>query len=518
MSAPNVLVVDQDENTREICKRALDQAALEVTELASPDQTISALADRPYALILLGAGPETIGLIEQISLRYPSSDVIVLAENATVSSATHAMRLGAFDYLAKPCSSADIATTLNRWLEVRNWRDDKAHLSALIRLMELGRTLTSNLEIETLFREILKQVDQTFKPDTVSVMLLERELEKDHLVIAAHRGLSRDLPPGTRVPLEGTISGEVVTQGKPLLLLGGLEGTPYASRARSKKIGSAMSVPLTFKEEYLGVLNVSRRTGRPNYTMSDARLLNVFASQIAVAVQNARLYESLRQERDRLINAQEEVRRELARDLHDGLVQLLTAMVINIDEVANLIEQGSPPASVEEELDGLRAMVRQAVRDARSLILGLRPIILETKGLVAALESYIEQLHDTTPGIAFSLDVTPAANELPAKTQRVVFAILQEAVQNARKHASAQNISIMLRKQHDSLAVVVQDDGLGFDLEQIEDTYDQRYSFGLLNMRERAELIEAKWTIKTELGKGTLVMLEVPFPPDRPLP
>ncbi|NOZ05384.1 MAG: GAF domain-containing protein [Chloroflexi bacterium] len=511
MPAPYVLVVDRDETTREICKSVLAQVALEVQELTSPDLTISALAEREYGLILLGTDSETAGLLDEISLHYPSSDVIVLAENATVSSATHAMRLGAFDYLAKPCSSADIATTVNRWLEIRNWREDKAHLSALIRLMELGRTLTSNLEIETLFREILKQVDQTFEPDTVSVMLLERDIEKGYLVIAAHRGLSRDIPPGTRVPIEGTISGEVVTQGKPLLLLGGLEETPYANRARSKKIGSAMSVPLTFKEQYLGVLNVSRLKGRPNYTMSDARLLNVFASQIAVAVQNARLYESLREERDHIIDAQEEVRRELARDLHDGLVQLLTAMIINIDEIATLMEQGSPLANVKEELDSLRAMVRQAVRDARSLIFGLRPIVLETKGLVAALESYIEQLRDTTPGITFSLDVTPAANELPTKTQRIVFAILQEAIQNARKHASARNISITLQKEHDSLAVVVQDDGLGFDLEQIEDTYDQRYSFGLLNMRERAELIEAHWAIKTWLGKGTRVMLEIPF-------
>ncbi len=507
MPATYVLVVDRDETTREICKSVLAQTALKVIEITSPELTTVSLAERSYALVVLGTDSETAGLLEQISLHYPSADVIVLAENATVSSATHAMRLGAFDYLAKPCSSADITTTLNRWLEIRNWREDKAHLSALIRLMELGRTLTSNLEMDTLFAEILVQVDQAFAPDTVSLMLLE----KDHqsFVIAAHRGLSRDLKPGTRVRAAGTIAGEVVAKREPLLLLGGLEGTPYAKKARGRGIASAMAVPLTFKKTILGVLNVSRRKGRPNYTEEDAQLLNVFASQIAVAVQNARFYESIRAERDRILSAQEEVRRELARDLHDGLIQHLGAMMISLEHARSLL--GSEEVSLAAELDNLKSMARQAIRDARSLVFGLRPLILETKGLSAALNAYVEQLRATNPEITFHVTAPGLEGDLPIQTQRVVFAILQEAIQNARKHASARNVWITLQRGKKHLSAVVQDDGTGFDLEEIAATYDQRYSFGLLNMRERAELIDAELTIDSEPGKGTRVYLDVPI-------
>jgi len=237
--------------------------------------------------------------------------------------------------------------------------------------------------------------------------------------------------------------------------------------------------------------------------------LNVFAAQIAVAVQNARLYDSLRTERDRIIHAQEEVRRELARDLHDGLVQLLAAMVISVDHTYSLIEAGDSAAN--DELMNLRAMIRQAVRDARSLTFGLRPVILETKGLVAALDAYITQLQASTPDLTIHLDVLPIANMLPLQTQRVVFAILQEAIQNARKHSSAENVWVSMQQRNSILATIVQDDGTGFNLEEVERDYDQRYSFGLLNMRERAELIDAQWTIDSAPGRGTQVVLEVPI-------
>src|SRR5690606_30432808 len=116
---------------------------------------------------------------------------------------------------------------------------------------------------------------RAFLPDTVSLMLLDENQER--LVMVAQRGLSPRAVLGTEVSLEDSIAGQVVREGRPQLLLGGLKGTNYEQLARGGLIGSAMSVPLTVQRRTIGVLNVNRRQGRSNYTESDAQLLHVFA-------------------------------------------------------------------------------------------------------------------------------------------------------------------------------------------------------------------------------------------------
>jgi signal transduction histidine kinase len=160
-------------------------------------------------------------------------------------------------------------------------------------------------------------------------------------------------------------------------------------------------------------------------------------------------------------------------------------------------------------------MTRQAVRDARSLIFGLRPLVLETKGLLVALEQYLEQLRESDSFTAYHLMAENFDRRLGLHPQvaRVIFAILQEAINNARKHARAKNVTVRLRYDREvkQIETAVEDDGTGFDLERVEEGYDQRYSFGLVNMRERASLIEGVLRIESEVGKGTRVELIVPW-------
>src|SRR5512147_1695747 len=118
--------------------------------------------------------------------------------------------------------------------------------------------------------------------------------------------------------------------------------------------------------------------------------MSSIAAQAAIAIENARLYQQVRQERDYIIKAQEDIRRELARKLHDGPVQLLSAISMSLDHLERLNEV--KPEAVHNEINALRNLVRQATRDARNILFELRPLILETQGLVAALEEYVNQL------------------------------------------------------------------------------------------------------------------------------
>jgi signal transduction histidine kinase len=146
------------------------------------------------------------------------------------------------------------------------------------------------------------------------------------------------------------------------------------------------------------------------------------------------------------------------------------------------------------------------------MLFTLRPLILETQGLQAALEQYISKL-DETNGMKISLDVDPrAAKALSKEAEGRVFYIIEEAISNARKHSEADNIWVSLKLQDEAAFVAeVEDDGTGFDIDAIQMTYDRRGSLGLVNMHERAEMTDGALSISSAPGEGTRVRLTIPL-------
>ena len=144
----------------------------------------------------------------------------------------------------------------------------------------------------------------------------------------------------------------------------------------------------------------------------------------------------------------------------------------------------------------------------------LRPIILETQGLVPTLESYVKQLNEAED---FAVHFQPVALscQLDTKVAGTIFSIVQETINNAKRHAAARNVWIGLATTDDALIVRVRDDGRGFDVASVEENYEKRGSFGLLNMRERARLIDGRLNIQSSIQppkRGTTVLLSVPLP------
>jgi signal transduction histidine kinase len=261
----------------------------------------------------------------------------------------------------------------------------------------------------------------------------------------------------------------------------------------------------------IGVLEVLNKYGGGSFDEEDMRLLLALAAEAAVAIENARLVEALREERDRILSAQEEVRHELNRKLHDGTVQLLAAIAMGIDHVERLLQL--KPDAVYAELEALRKLTRQATREARMLLFELRPIILESQGLVPALQRYVEQLRQNEP-FRVHLDIEKWDKPVDQQVAGAIFSIIQEAANNTRKHAVAGNLWIRLMESDDYMVVHIEDDGIGFDVSAAEDEYDTQNSFGVLNMRERAALIEGLLTIESSEvmpEQGTLVILRVPL-------
>jgi signal transduction histidine kinase len=274
---------------------------------------------------------------------------------------------------------------------------------------------------------------------------------------------------------------------------------------------SIICAPLLDRGKAIGVLQILNQRSGERFDESDKELLIALAAQSAVAIRNAQLYRDLREERDRLVALEEDVRKRLARDLHDGPTQFVAALSMNLEFIRVLLKRD--PDKVNAELDEATELAERAMRGLRTMLFDLRPVILETKGLVPALETYSTHLAQTEE-LRVHLVAGPDTPRLSKQAESAIFAVVQEAVGNAKKHTQAENIWITVRRQAESLDVTVRDDGQGFDVAEKLANYESSGSMGMINMRERAEMIQGRFSLQSTVGHGTTVRLVVPLAPN----
>lgn len=249
----------------------------------------------------------------------------------------------------------------------------------------------------------------------------------------------------------------------------------------------------------------------PNYFTPVRRdLLDIIGRQAVIAVQNARLYQDLVEEKERMIEVHEEARKKLARDLHDGPTQSVAAMAMRINIARRMLEKDARGAG--EELTKIEDLAHRTSKEIRHMLFTLRPLILESQGLNAALKSMADKMRETfNQNVVISVD-EQIAGQMEMGKQGVIFYIIEEALNNARKHANAANIWVRLGSYQPGVALLeVEDDGIGFDVSQVNKAYDKRSSLGLVNLRERAELVNGLLDIQSTLGKGTRISVYIPL-------
>lgn len=385
-------------------------------------------------------------------------------------------------------------------------------LSQLGLLYQVGQAMASTFDLTKLLNDTLQLTNSVIDAAASALMLIDEE--SNELVFEVTYGGEEVVVPRKRISLDEGIAGWVATNGEPVIVNDVNKDNRFSQEADARTgslTKSIAAVPLQIKGKTIGVLEVLNKSSTDGFDEEDLRLILTLATQAAIAIENARLYQSLREERDRIIQAQDDVRRELSRKLHDGAVQLLAAIAMDVEHVGRLLQL--KPEAVFAELDALRKLVHQATRETRMVLFELRPVILESLGLVPALRSYVNQLQDGD-GFAVHLDVGNFDSQLDPNVAGTIFSIVQEAINNVKKHAYARNVWINLAIDRDQLVVGIKDDGQGFDVKAIERGYDQRGSFGLLNMHERAELIDGFLVIESsqvEPERGTVVTLRVPL-------
>jgi signal transduction histidine kinase len=251
----------------------------------------------------------------------------------------------------------------------------------------------------------------------------------------------------------------------------------------------------------------------PNYFNPDRRsLLEIIGRQSVIAIQNARLYQDLVEEKERMVEVHEEARKKLARDLHDGPTQSVAAMAMRLNITKRMLSKDVNAAN--DEITKLEELAHRTTKEIRHMLFTLRPLILESQGLAAALQSMADKMMETfSQKVTISVDER-VSSQLEMGKQGVIFYIIEEAVNNARKHAAAETIAVRLHQMDMGIALLeIADNGVGFDVKAMAQSYDKRAnsSLGMVNLRERAELVNGVIQIDSAPGQGTKVQVYIPL-------
>ena len=345
------------------------------------------------------------------------------------------------------------------------------------------------------------------QPSSSSLVSAVLFFEDDQLHVTSSRRLTTaDL----RVVCPGRagILGDVIRTGEPAICSDPAHDPELVQFASLQLCKATMVLPLRAGFETYGVVIYGHP--RANFFDDDQRaLLVAVVNQAIIALQNAQLYRSLREEKERLIDVQEEAQKKLARDLHDGPTQAVAALAMRANFVRRLLERDTKAAG--EELFKMEDLARKTTKEIRHMLFTLRPLILESQGLTAALRQLAEKMHETH-GQNVIVEAEPGVDDrLEMNHQGVLFYIVEEAVNNARKHAQAEHIWVRLKSNSDVLAVEIQDDGVGFNVGAVDSNYSRRGSLGMVNMRERAEMINGVIKIDSAESRGTRIFVYIPL-------
>lgn len=376
---------------------------------------------------------------------------------------------------------------------IKNW---SASVSTMVHV--ISSAISQPTSFEEMMRTVLKETVQLSGLDGGVIHLRDPKRPVVRQVVA-EKIPSFITDHVVEVNVGAGLAGWVAEKGTLLVIDDvGNDPRPFVPRTR-EAFKSFVGIPLTAAGRVLGVISLIGQESH-DFTEQQLELLTAAGQQLGVAIDSAQLYEQVKG------MAALEERARLARELHDGVVQVLGYLNIKSQVAANLVLTDSATRALQE-LKEIEMVSAQAYDDVRDSISGLR-LNLIGQDLLEALRQYVARYEERS-GISVQLDVESDQDvRLPMDSQVQVLRIVQEALTNVRRHAQASRVRITFRDVNRAVVIQVQDNGQGFDPTQVES--DGRQHLGLQTMRERAFSVGAQLQIKSAPGQGTEIEIVVP--------
>ncbi|MFZ5857219.1 MAG: GAF domain-containing protein [Chloroflexota bacterium] len=417
--------------------------------------------------------------------------------------------------------------SLNRNLDERV----QSRTQQLSILNAVALTVNQSLNLDNILNRALDEVLQLTGIDIVAIFL--QDTSKGELKLCASRGLSENAARmAYQVGLLDSSCGGVMELGRAVVVP---DLSPYRGRGaqslKRERINALMHVPLITKGYALGSMCVGTRENL-QFDSEEQSLLTAIGNQIAIAVENARLYaEVQRKERIRgelltkALAAQEDERKRIARELHDDVSQSLTALLYEAEDGLEMDAQ----LTTQKRLQSICDLTQHTLDNIHKLIFDLRPSMLDQLGLVPAVR-WLAETRLESRGLRVTVNASSASMEkfsddhrLAPEIETGLYRVIQEAINNIARHAAARNVEISLELENETFRVSIIDDGIGFDWSELNiaanknleenntDTPETMRGLGLMGMQERIELLGGELEILTTLGNGTQVHIHVPL-------
>jgi signal transduction histidine kinase len=206
-----------------------------------------------------------------------------------------------------------------------------------------------------------------------------------------------------------------------------------------------------------------------------------------------------------LIKAQEEERKKIARELHDEIGQILTAIKINLELLKRKVDK-----ELQNQIDENINLINRAIDEVRDISLNLRPSLIDDLGLTSAIKWYVEKIKEKSNlEINYILEFNP--KEFSKDFSITIFRIIQEGLTNVVRHAEATEVLLKVIQEDNEIEIFIKDDGKGFDVEQVFKDINKGRALGLLGIKERVELLDGRIEIKSEIQKGTEIRINIPL-------
>jgi len=400
----------------------------------------------------------------------------------------------------------------------RSRRESKAlNLQLLRRNRELSALYavavarSSAEDITQILKEALDQMLAAIGFKVGWICTLDQDNQRRTLVCWA--GLWDQVAPEAAVDLSACNCKEVFQTKRPVVI-SPLSATCPAlgvDLGEEKRITCHATIPLISRSKVLWVLNVA---SHDQFSDQDLQLLGSIGKQMGMVIENARLWEDLKRTEElrgqllrKVITAQEEERRRIARELHDETSQALTSLIVQL----KVLEEAGSLTEAQAHIKNLRAAVAKTLEEVHNLALEIRPSVLDDLGLVAALRRYLRG-YEGKFRLPVDFQVLGLGGQrLPSQVETPLYRIVQEALINVARHAQAQSVSLLLENRGSSVVLIVEDDGRGFDVARVMGSHLRERNLGLYGMQERASLLGGTVTIESTPGAGTAVFVEIPL-------